>query len=113
MELVHGPAAGADDRVSRHGRSVPPYHGGTSWVARDLVSGHPTWTASWAGRNRCGPKPIESAVAADVTRPGYPDCADDADVVLYTIEAADIPGRAAGRCRSGSRKTRTSIDASD
>ena len=36
-------------------------------------------------KNRCGPDPVDSAVAADVTRREYLDCAHHADVVLYTI----------------------------
>ncbi len=43
------------------------------------------WTANWARRNRCAPNPIESAVAADVTRLEYTNCANDAAVMLYTI----------------------------
>jgi polyhydroxybutyrate depolymerase len=70
---------GTDDRFT-------PYHGGTSWVARGHVfPSIPTFTANWARRNRCGPRPIESRVAADVTRLEYTGCADDASVVLYTI----------------------------
>ena len=61
------------------------YNGGTSWVALEPFPAVPKWTANWARRNRCGPKPIESAVAADVTRREYPNCADDAAVVLYTL----------------------------
>ena len=45
----------------------------------------PTWAANWARRNRCAPNPVESAVAADVTRRAYTNCADDASVELYTI----------------------------
>jgi polyhydroxybutyrate depolymerase len=45
----------------------------------------PTWAADWARRNRCGAEPVESTVAADVTRLEYSSCADDAAVVLYTI----------------------------
>jgi polyhydroxybutyrate depolymerase len=45
----------------------------------------PEWTASWAQRNRCGASPVESAVAADVTRLEYTNCADNAPVVLYTV----------------------------
>jgi polyhydroxybutyrate depolymerase len=41
--------------------------------------------ANWARRNRCAPNPIESVVAADVTRLEYTNCANDAGVVLYTI----------------------------
>jgi polyhydroxybutyrate depolymerase len=61
------------------------YNGGTSWVVPELPS-VPRWTANWARRNRCRPNPVESAVAADVTRREYTNCADDAAVVLYTIE---------------------------
>ncbi|PYO27541.1 MAG: hypothetical protein DMD73_08975 [Gemmatimonadetes bacterium] len=43
------------------------------------------WVASWARRNRCGTNPVESAVAADVSRIEYTHCAQDAAVVLYTI----------------------------
>ena len=70
---------GTDDRFT-------PYHGGTSWVARDHVfPSIPVFTATWARRNRCAGSPVESRVAADVTRLEYTGCADDADVVLYTI----------------------------
>jgi polyhydroxybutyrate depolymerase len=70
---------GTDDRFT-------PYHGGTSWVARGHVfPSIPTFTANWGRRNRCGAKPVESTVAADVTRLEYTGCADDASVVLYTI----------------------------
>ena len=70
---------GTDDRFT-------PYHGGRSWVARDHVfPDMPTLDGDWARRNRCGAKPVESAVAADVTRLEYTHCADDAAVVLYTI----------------------------
>ena len=70
---------GTEDRFT-------PYHGGKSPVARDHVfPSIPGFTASWARRNRCGAKPVESAVAADVTRLEYTGCADEAAVVLYTI----------------------------
>jgi polyhydroxybutyrate depolymerase len=46
----------------------------------------PTWTANWAKRNRCGPKPTESVAAMDVTRIEYTGCADGAAVVLYAIQ---------------------------
>lgn len=44
------------------------------------------WVASWARRNRCGEPLPETLLAADVARLEYPHCADDARVVLYTIE---------------------------
>jgi polyhydroxybutyrate depolymerase len=69
-----------------------PYDGGQSpalWyppgVPPDLFPSVSTWTANWARRNQCGTNPAESAVAADVTRLEYTDCADDAAVVLYTV----------------------------
>ncbi len=74
--------------ISFHGtadRQVP-YKGGTSWAANSRFPDVPTWAANWARRNRCSLGPIDSAVATDVSRSVYTDCADDADVVLYTIE---------------------------
>jgi polyhydroxybutyrate depolymerase len=73
--------------IAFHGTAdrAVPYHGGTSWVAPEPFPDIPTWAADWARRNRCSPDPVESAVAADVTRLEYPGCADDAAVVLYTV----------------------------
>ena len=73
--------------IAFHGTadSIVPYEGGTSWIGPTSFPDVPEWTASWARRNRCGPEPIESAVAADVIRRVYTDCADDAAVVLFTI----------------------------
>ena len=62
-----------------------PYSGGSSPIAPGTFPSVSTWTANWARRNRCGPNPVESVVAADVTRLEYTNCADDAAVVLYTI----------------------------
>lgn len=64
------------------------YQGGKSWVAPNPFPNIRTWTAQWGQRNQCGPEPVESVVAADVTRLEYPDCAAGADVVLYTIRDA-------------------------
>jgi len=75
MIAFHGTA----DRITR-------YHGGKSWVAPNVFRDIPTWTANWGKRNRCNPKPVDSAVAMDITRRTYTNCADDASVVLYTIE---------------------------
>ncbi len=62
-----------------------PYHGGKTWVSARRFPAIPTWAAHWARRNRCTPNPVDSVVAADVTRRTFTNCADDADVVLYTI----------------------------
>jgi polyhydroxybutyrate depolymerase len=43
------------------------------------------FVASWAERNRCAASPVLSTVAPDVTRLEYPDCAEGAAVVLYTL----------------------------
>ncbi len=70
-----------------HGTADPmvPYNGGTSWVTPRSFPDVPTWAAKWARRNRCGVEPVDSPVAAGVTRREYAHCADDAAVVLYTI----------------------------
>jgi polyhydroxybutyrate depolymerase len=76
--------------IAFHGTAdrFAPYNGGRSLVAPDAdvpFPSVPIWAANWARRNRCAAKPIESAVAPDVTRREYTNCADDAAVVLYTI----------------------------
>jgi len=76
MMAIHGTA-------DRHTR----YHGGVAWMARNQkFPDIPAWTATYARRNHCGPNPVESVVAADVTRIEYTNCAEDAAVVLYRIE---------------------------
>jgi polyhydroxybutyrate depolymerase len=77
MIAFHGTA---DPMVPyRGGPSPDPFNPLTFTAVRD-------WAADWARRNRCAPAPIESPVARDVTRSEYTHCADDAAVVLYTIE---------------------------
>ena len=73
--------------IAFHGTAdrAVPYNGGTSWVAPDSFPNVLTWTRNWARRNRCAPNPSDAAVAEDVTRRAYTDCARNADVVLYTI----------------------------
>ena len=74
--------------ISFHGTADPmtPYKGGRAWVASEVFPSIPSWTASWARRNRCGTNPVESVIAPDVTRIEYPDCAGGADVVLYRVQ---------------------------
>ncbi len=43
------------------------------------------WLAKWAERNMCSATPVDSRIAVDVVRTEYPDCAQGAEVVLYTI----------------------------
>ena len=61
--------------IAFHGTADPvvPYDGGTSWASPKPFPGVLTWTENWARRNRCKPNPVESAVAADVTRLEYAD----------------------------------------
>jgi len=74
--------------IAFHGTADPicPYYGGRTRFGDDIFPSVPSFMANWARRNRCEPNPIESAVAADVTRLQYTDCADDASVVLYTVK---------------------------
>ena len=75
--------------INFHGTSDPeaPYKGGSSWVApgKTGFANQLTWTASWARRNRCAPTPRDSMIAVDVTRRVYANCANNADVQLYTV----------------------------
>jgi polyhydroxybutyrate depolymerase len=74
--------------IAFHGTAdnAAPYHGGMSWVTSERFPSIPGWTALWARRNGCAAGPVESVVAADVTRIEYRNCADSAGVVLYRIE---------------------------
>jgi len=82
--------------IAFHGTADPltPYTGGKTWIAARAFPHIPMWTANWARRNRCAPEPIDSAVAANVTRRRYDGCADNASVELYTIHGGghDWPG---------------------
>ncbi len=74
--------------IAFHGTAdnAAPYSGGMSWVAAKRFPSIAWWTANWARGNHCAASPVESAVAADVTRIEYPNCADNASVVLYRID---------------------------
>jgi polyhydroxybutyrate depolymerase len=74
--------------IAFHGTADPeiPYNGGSTWIAPRPFPSTPRWAANWARRNRCAATPLDSAVATDVTRRTYTNCADDADVVLYTVK---------------------------
>jgi polyhydroxybutyrate depolymerase len=64
-----------------------PYHGRTSWVSeRRPFPNLPNFMATWAERNRCAPRPVETRIAADIVQRAYVDCANGADVVFYTVE---------------------------
>lgn len=72
--------------INFHGTAdLVPYNGGRVWASPKPFPSVLAWTADWARRNRCGPDPGDSSVAADVTRLEYTQCANDATVVLYTL----------------------------
>ena len=71
---------GTADLVSYEGGPSPdPFNPLTFPAVRD-------WTANWARRNRCSEDPVETRVTASVRRLAYTNCAENADVILYTIE---------------------------
>ena len=74
--------------IAFHGTADPvvPYNGGRLWISPRPFPSVPAWTVNWARRNRCGSTPTDSVVASDVTRREYTNCADNAAVVLYTIQ---------------------------
>ena len=74
--------------IAFHGTAdtAAPYEGGPSWVSSAPFQDVETFTAKWAARNQCAAAPEESRVAPDVVRRSYTACADDASVVLYTVE---------------------------
>lgn len=75
--------------IAFHGTADPlvPYDGGLSptHLSPKSFPSVRVWTANWAQRNRCGPSPVESVVAPDVTRFEYTNCANDATVELYAV----------------------------
>jgi polyhydroxybutyrate depolymerase len=76
--------------IAFHGTADPVvlYKGGPSPVSpRDFPS-IPEWSRTWAERNRCTGKTVETKVAPRATRLEYTGCADNASVVLFTLEGA-------------------------
>jgi polyhydroxybutyrate depolymerase len=74
--------------IAFHGTADPvcPYNGGWSKLGGATFPSVPGFMSNWSRRNQCGPNPIETKVAADVMRFENTNCADDADVVLYTLK---------------------------
>ena len=74
--------------IAFHGTADPilPYNGGKPGFGDGSLPSVPSFMATWAQRNQCAVNPIESSVARDVMRIQYTNCADEADVVLYTIK---------------------------
>ena len=78
--------------IAFHGAADPivPYNGGPQGdpfnPVRVMFPAVRDWVASWARRNQCGADPAASGVAPGVARIAYTHCAEDASVVLYTVQ---------------------------
>lgn len=74
--------------VMFHGTAdkLAPYQGGKSPVAPFPFANIQQLTARLAQRNTCVGNPVDSRVAPSIWRLAYANCAENADVVLYTIE---------------------------
>jgi polyhydroxybutyrate depolymerase len=74
--------------VAFHGTADPlaPYKGGSSPIAPGLFPNIRDWAATWARRNRCKGDPSDTRITASVRSLAYTDCAENADVILYTVE---------------------------
>lgn len=73
--------------IAFHGTADPvcPYNGGASKLAGGTLPNVPEFYAKWSRRNQCKPNGTTSVIAADVSRLQYTGCANDADVVFYTV----------------------------
>jgi polyhydroxybutyrate depolymerase len=71
-----------------HGTADPMalYQGGPSPVSPDQFPNIRDWTARVARRNRCKGDPSDARITANVRRLEYTNCAENADVMLYTVE---------------------------
>ncbi len=74
--------------IAFHGTADPvvPFQGaGVGAINPRPFPNEALWVGNWARRNRCALPAVESRVAADVKRLAYGHCANNADVVLYSI----------------------------
>lgn len=74
--------------IAFHGTAdrAAPYQGGSSWVAPVLFPNIQDWTTRVARRNHCKGDPSGTRITANVRRLAYTNCAENADVVLYSVE---------------------------
>jgi polyhydroxybutyrate depolymerase len=74
--------------VAFHGTAdkFTPYQGGKSPIAPGVFPNIPDWTARVARRNQCQGEPSDTRITASVRRLAYTNCAENADVILYTVE---------------------------
>ncbi len=76
--------------IAFHGDADPilPYHGGPMGgpgPVRPVFRPVRAFVAWWAERNRCAATPVDTAMAADVVRLRYTECAEGAPVVFHTL----------------------------
>jgi polyhydroxybutyrate depolymerase len=74
--------------IAFHGTAdrAAPYAGGSSPIAPGTFPNIRDWTAWVARRNQCQGGPSETRITASVRRLAYTNCAEHADVTLYTVE---------------------------
>lgn len=74
--------------VAFHGTAdkFAPYRGGKSPIAPRTFPNIPDWTAQVARRNQCKADPIDTRISSNLHRLSYVNCAENADVILYTVE---------------------------
>ncbi len=74
--------------VAFHGTADPfaPYQGGPSPISPTPFPNIRDWTARVARRNRCKGDPSDTRITASVRRLAYTNCAENGDVILYTVE---------------------------
>jgi polyhydroxybutyrate depolymerase len=63
-----------------------PYAGGSSPISPGQFPNIRDWTARVARRNQCKGDPSDTRITASVRRLEYRNCAENADVVLYSVE---------------------------
>ena len=74
--------------IAFHGTAdkLAPYQGGSSPIAPGQFPKILDWTARVASRNQCKGDPIDTRISPSVVRLAYTNCANNADVILYTVE---------------------------
>jgi len=82
--------------VAFHGTAdrFAPYQGGSSPVSPDQFPNIRDWTARAARRNQCKGGPAEARITPSVFRLEYSNCAENADVILYSVDGGghSFPG---------------------
>jgi polyhydroxybutyrate depolymerase len=74
--------------VAFHGTADPvvPYKGGSSPISPTPFPSILDWLARVARRNQCKGYPTDTRITASVRRLAYTNCANNADVILFTID---------------------------